>query len=142
MGKAAGSRMAAIAMVVLCAPGTATASTAAGALAFARIEHYGGAVELHFGFRGRVPGFSLRTGGSELILDLPATTTVLPVRPLFGQEVSPLKTVRISSVGDGQARIAIAVEGKTDYAIARLEHEIVLRLAEAGTVPNLAAPIL
>jgi N-acetylmuramoyl-L-alanine amidase len=141
-GKAAGRMMVAIAMIVLCALGTASASTAEVSLAFARIEHYGGAVELHFGFRGMAPGGSLHTHGSELILDLPATTAELPPRPLFGQEVAPIKTVRISNVGGGQAQIAIVVEGKTDYAIARLQREIVLRFAAAGTVRNLAAPIL
>jgi len=129
--------------IVLCALGaTSSAPTAAISLAFTRIEQNGGAIELHFGFRGPAPGWSLRTHRSELILDLPATTTELPPRPLFGQEVAPITAVRISSLGGGQTQIAIDVEGKTDYAIARLQREIVLRFAVAGTVPNLAAPIL
>jgi N-acetylmuramoyl-L-alanine amidase len=135
--------MAASTTMVLCALApTLSARTAAVSLAFARIEQHRGAVELHFGFLGPAPGWSLRTQRSELILDLPATTTTLPPRPLFGQEVAPIMTVRISNIGGGQAQIAIAVEGKTDYAIARLQREIVLRFAAAGTVPNLAAPIL
>jgi N-acetylmuramoyl-L-alanine amidase len=129
--------------IVLCSLGTApSAPTAAISLAFARIEQNGGAVELHFGFHGPAPGWSLRARRSELILDLPSTTTELPPRPLFGEEVAPITAVRISRLGSGQAQIAIDVEGKTDYAIARLQREIVLRFAAAGTVPNLAAPIL
>ena len=129
--------------IVLCALGaTSSAPTPAISLAFTRIEQNGGAIELHLGFRGPAPGWSLRTHRSELILDLPATTTELPPRPLFGQEVAPITAMRISSLGGGQTQIAIDVEGKTDYAIARLQREIVLRFAVAGTVPNLAAPIL
>ncbi|MBV8138550.1 MAG: N-acetylmuramoyl-L-alanine amidase [Deltaproteobacteria bacterium] len=143
VGKAVGRIVVGSTMIVLCALGaTWSAPTAAISLAFARIEQNGGAVELHFGFRGPAPGWSLRAQRSELILDLPATTTELPPRPLFGQEVAPVTAVRISSLGSGQAQIAIDVEGKTDYAIARLQREIVLRFAAAGTVPNLAAPIL
>jgi N-acetylmuramoyl-L-alanine amidase len=142
-GKAVGRIVVASTTIVLCALGaTSSAPTAAASLAFARIEQNGGAVELHFGFRGPAPGWSLRTQRSELILDLPATTTELPSRPLFGQEVAPIAAVRLSNLPSGQARIAIDVEGKTDYAIARLQREIVLRFAAAGTVPNLAAPIL
>jgi len=143
VGKAVGRIMVAGTTIVLCALGaTWSAPTAAVSLAFARIEQHHGAVELHFGFLGPAPGWSLRTHRSELLLDLPATTTTLPPRPLFGQEVAPITTVRISNVGSGQAQIAIDVAGKTDYAIARLQREIVLRFAAAGTVPNLAAPIL
>jgi len=142
MWKAAGRIPLAITIVALCAPGAAEASTASVPLAFARIEHHGGAVELRFGFRGAAPGWNLHTRGSELLLDLPATVVDLPPRPLFGQEVAPVRAVRITDNGGGQARIAIDVEGKTDYALARLPREIVLRVAAAGTVPNLAAPIL
>lgn len=143
VGKAVGRIVVVSTTIVLCALGaTSSAPTAPISLAFARSEQTGGAVELHFGFRGPAPGWNLRTHRSELILDLPATTTELPPRPLFGQEVAPITAVRISSLGGGQARIAIDVEGKTDYAIARLQREIVLRFAAAGTVPNLAAPIL
>jgi len=143
VGKVVGRTMAASTTIVLFALGaTWPAPTAPVSLAFARIEQYRGAVELHLGFLGPAPGWSLRSQRSELILDLPATTTTLPPRPLFGQEVAPVTTVRISNIGSGQAQISIGVEGKTDYAIARLQREIVLRFAAAGTVPNLAAPIL
>jgi N-acetylmuramoyl-L-alanine amidase len=143
VGKVVG-RMVVVSMtLVLYATGAASsAPNPAISLAFARIEQTGGAIELHFGFRGPAPGWNLRTRRSELILDLPATTTELPPRPLFGQEVAPITAVRISSLASGQAQIAIDVEGKTDYAVARLQREIVVRFAAAGTVSNLAAPIL
>jgi N-acetylmuramoyl-L-alanine amidase len=143
VGKVVGRIMVASATIVLCAMVAASsAPSAAISLAFARIEQMGGVIELHFGFRGPAPGWNLRTHRSELILDLPATTTELPPRPLFGQEVAPITAVRIKSLVGGQAQIAIDVGGKTDYAIARLQREIVVRFAAAGTVPNLAAPIL
>ncbi len=134
----------AIAAIALCAAvaGKAIASTGPATLAFARIEPHKGALELHFGFRTVAPHWKLRTQGDELLIELPWTNTLLPARPLFGQEVAPLKTVRVIDAGWGQTQIAIEVDGKTDYAIARLDREIVLRLAPAGTVPNIAAPIL
>jgi N-acetylmuramoyl-L-alanine amidase len=62
-------------------------------------------------------------------------------RPLLGQEVAPVTMV--SAVGGGvTGRITIEVSGRNDYAIGRLPHELVLRIASAGKVPNLAAPIL
>jgi hypothetical protein len=86
VGKVVGRIMVASTMIVLCALGaTSSAPIAAVSLAFARIEQTGGTIELHFGFRGPAPGWNLRTHRSELILDLPATTTELPPRPLFGQ---------------------------------------------------------
>ncbi len=120
----------------------ACASTGPAQLAFARIEPHGGAMEMHFGFRGSAPRWKLRAQGNELIIDLPWTSTELPPRPFYGQEVAPIKAVRIIGIGGGRTQIAIEVEGKTDYAIARLNSEIVLRIAAAGTVRNIAAPIL
>ncbi|MBI3759692.1 MAG: N-acetylmuramoyl-L-alanine amidase, partial [Deltaproteobacteria bacterium] len=66
----------------------------------------------------------------------------LPARPLFGQEIAPITTVRAIGGNGGTARIEVEVVGRTDYAIGRLQHELVLRVASAGTVSNLAAPIL
>ncbi|HKN01956.1 MAG TPA: N-acetylmuramoyl-L-alanine amidase [Candidatus Binataceae bacterium] len=120
----------------------ALASIKPATLSAARIGRNGGAIELHFDFRGTVPRWNLTAHGSELWIDLSRTSTGLPPRPLFGQETAPLKTVRVIDAGEGQTRIVIEVEGKADYAIARLRHEILLRIATAGTVPNIAAPIL
>ncbi|MGH7780298.1 MAG: N-acetylmuramoyl-L-alanine amidase family protein, partial [Candidatus Binataceae bacterium] len=44
--------------------------------------------------------------------------------------------------GGGGVRIVLHADGKIDYAIARLRHQIVLRVAAAGAVPNLAAALL
>ena len=134
--------MAAAIAIAAVMPHIARASTNLAALTSARISHHGSAVELHFNFRGAAPRMSLQAHGSELLIDLPGTTTTLPPRPLFGQEPAPVKAVRISSLGATKAQIAIEVDGKTDYAIARLSHEIVLRLAVTGTAPNIAAPIV
>ncbi len=120
----------------------AIASIKPATLLATRIGRNGGAIELHFDFRGTAPRWNLTAHGSELWIDLPRTATGLPPRPLFGQETAPIKTVRVIDPGGGQTRIVIEVEGKADYAIARLKHEILVRIAAAGTVPNIAAPIL
>ena len=139
--KAAGRTIAAIAISAIGARAVHASSNVA-SLTSAQIGHHGGALELHFNFHGATPRLTMQARGSELIIDLPGATTQLPPRPLFGQEVAPIKAVRITNLGPAKAQIAIEVDGKTDYAIARLNHEIVLRLATAGTVRNIAAPIL
>jgi N-acetylmuramoyl-L-alanine amidase len=123
-------------------PGGASASLPPATLTGAAISSAGGAVELHFAFYGIAPRWTLATHGDQLWIDLPHTRSRVPPRPLFGEESAPIKAVRIIDRGAGRARIVVEVEGKTDYAIARLRHQIVLRVAPAGTVPNLASPLL
>jgi N-acetylmuramoyl-L-alanine amidase len=53
-----------------------------------------------------------------------------------------LSILRATDESDGHSRLVVGVTGKTDYAIARTNREIVLRLAPAGTVPDIAAPLL
>ncbi|MEA2647588.1 MAG: N-acetylmuramoyl-L-alanine amidase [Candidatus Binataceae bacterium] len=107
----------------------------------ASIAQQGGAVELHFATQGRGLGWHLTIHGQQLWIDLDHVRLQLPSRPLLGQEVAPV--TRVSAIGAGiTGRITVEVSGRTDYAIGRLPHELVLRVAPAGNVANLAAPIL
>jgi N-acetylmuramoyl-L-alanine amidase len=107
----------------------------------ASIAQEGSAVELHFAVQGRGMGWHLSVHGQQLWIDLDHVRMAIPSRPLFGHEVAPVTMV--SAIGGGiTGRIAIEVSGRNDYAIGRLQHELVLRIAPAGKVPNLAAPIL
>jgi len=106
-----------------------------------QITRHGAAQEIHFEFEGVAPRMHLSAHGSELWIDLDGAHLDVPPRPLYGLESPPLKALRAMDA-DGHQRIVIDVQGKADYAIARLNHEILLRLAPAGAVPNLAAPIL
>lgn len=106
------------------------------------IEHQGSAVELHFAVQGTGLGWHLSIHGQQLWIDLDQVRMQLPPRPLFGQEVAPVTSVRAIDGGGGTWRIAVEVSGRTDYAIGRLPHDLVLRVAPAGKVSNLAAPIL
>jgi len=49
--------------------------------------------------------------------------------------------VRVIDAGAGRARITIEVSEESDYAVARTPDELLIRLAPAGKVPDLAAPI-
>ncbi len=118
------------------------ASLNAPILSSAKIEHQGTTLELHFKFQGATPPLRLSAHGSELWIDLGRTQIEIPPRPLFGYEAPPVVSVRVIDAGGGSSRIIVAVEGKADYAIAALKHEIVLRVAPAGSNPNIAAPIL
>ncbi|HYB91831.1 MAG TPA: N-acetylmuramoyl-L-alanine amidase [Candidatus Binataceae bacterium] len=125
--------------VILAAPAIAARTPA---LESARIERSGQAVEMRFGFRPIAPRWHLSTHGNELWIEIGRARIEIPPRPFFGSETAPVRTVRAIDTGDGHARIVVEVEGKSDYAIARLNHTIVLRFARVGAVPNLAAPLL
>src|SRR5271168_4127240 len=120
----------------------ARANVPAPVLASARIERRGPTIELHFGFHGAVPRLDLSAHGNQLWIDLARTHVAIPPRPLFGQEAAPIMSVRAIEADAGQSRIVVEVLGKADYAVARLPHEIVLRIASTGADPNIAAPIV
>jgi N-acetylmuramoyl-L-alanine amidase len=110
----------------------------------ARIERRSPRFELHFEFSGAVPRLDLSAHGNQLWIELPRTHIAIPPRPLFGYEVAPIQSVRAieAETSAGKSRIVVEVIGKADYAVARLPHEIVLRIASAGADPNIAAPIV
>jgi N-acetylmuramoyl-L-alanine amidase len=117
-------------------------AASAATLASAAISSSGGAIEMRFAFHEAAPPWNLTTHGDQLWIDVPHTRSQIPPRPLFGKEQPPIKAVRVLDRGGGRTRIVVEVEGKTDYAIARFGHEILLRVARAGTVANLASPLL
>jgi N-acetylmuramoyl-L-alanine amidase len=119
----------------------ALASAPVPILTSVQVNRRGEAQEIHFEFEGQAPRMQLSTHGSELSIDLGGARIEVPPRPLYGLESPPVATLRAIDEG-GRSQIVIAVAGKADYAIARLPHEILLRIAPAGAVPNLAAPIL
>jgi len=102
----------------------------------------GAIVELHFGLRGKGLSWALSAHGDELWIDLAHTRIDLPPRPLYGRESAPVMAVRAIDAGGTRSRLVIQVAGKTDYAVGKLPHELLIRLAPAGQAPNLAAPVL
>jgi N-acetylmuramoyl-L-alanine amidase len=108
----------------------------------ASVEKHGAVVELHFEMHGRRLRWQASIHGQQLWVDLDHTRLNLPPRPLYGSERPPVKVVRAIDFGGGHARFVIEIAGKADYAIANLPDEIVVRLARAGEVSNLAAPLL
>lgn len=134
--------VAAVAGITAVSPARATLGRPV--LTSARIERRGPTFELHFEFNGAVPRLNLSAHGNQLWIELPATRVAIPPRPLFGHEVAPIKSVRAIDPLDGarKSRIIVEVIGKADYAVARLPHEIVVRIASAGADPNIAAPIV
>jgi N-acetylmuramoyl-L-alanine amidase len=136
------SRFAIAATAILLSRSPLSASVDSPTLISAKIQRSGTTLELHFDFRGAAPPLLLSAHGSELWIDLGRTRIDIPPRPLFGYEVPPIESVRAIDAGNGNARLVVGVEGKADYAIAKVKHEIVLRIAPAGANPNIAAPIL
>ncbi|MGD0074000.1 MAG: N-acetylmuramoyl-L-alanine amidase [Candidatus Binataceae bacterium] len=107
---------------------------------WARIKPRGEAIEIRFKLLG-APRWRLSRHGKELWIDLDATRLDVPPRPLFGSESAPVSAVRAIDAGGGRARIIIEVSEKSDYAVATIPGDLVVRLAPAGKVPDLAAPI-
>ena len=99
-------------------------------------------VELHFEVRGRGLKWSSDAHGQQLWIELEHARLDLAPRLLEGQESFPITLVRAIDAGGGRARLVVGVSGKVDYAIARMPHELVVRVAPAGKVPALAAPLL
>jgi N-acetylmuramoyl-L-alanine amidase len=125
-------------------PVLARANTPASVLISARIEHRGPTLEIHFGFSGPAPRLNFSAHGSELWIELARTHVALPPRPLFGNEMPPLASVRAIELTGGRSRIVVEVRGSADYAIARPgeRNEIVMRVAAEGADPNIAAPMI
>jgi N-acetylmuramoyl-L-alanine amidase len=142
MRRFAALAVAAVAGIALVSPARAAFDRTV--LSSARIERRGPRFEVHFEFEGAVPRLNLSAHGNQLWIELSSTRIAIPPRPLFGYEVAPIKSVHAFDAqnGSGKSRIVVEVIGKTDYAVARLPHEIVLRIAPAGADPNIAAPIV
>ncbi|HEY6419241.1 MAG TPA: N-acetylmuramoyl-L-alanine amidase [Candidatus Binataceae bacterium] len=113
----------------------------AAVLSSASLRRYGGSLDVLLEFRAEAPRWTLTTHGNELWLDFNGVQLDIPPRPLLGRETSPISFVRAIPLNRGGVRVVVGVEGKTDYAVARAGSEVVIRVATAGRVPNLAASL-
>ncbi len=127
----------AVALALATSPAQALTRTAE--LDSVRVERSAQIIEIHLGFRGTAPRWTLTTHGSQLRIDFQRIALAGPVSLAPG---GPVAAVRSIDLGGGRVRMAVDVSGKADYAIAKLKHEVVLRVAPAGAVPDLAAPLL
>ncbi len=129
-------------MLVAAALALGAASAGAAVIDSAAAVQRGAIVELHFGLRGNGLSWTLSAHGDELWIDLANTRIDLPPRPLYGRESAPVLAVRAIDAGGMRSRLVIRIAGKTDYAVGKLPHELLIRLAPAGQAPDLAAPVL
>jgi N-acetylmuramoyl-L-alanine amidase len=107
----------------------------------AAIERQDAVTELRFAVRGRGLGWRLTTHGQQLWIDLRNARLELS-RPLIADVTPPVTSVEAIGNFGGTARIVVEVTGRDDYAIAHLPHALVLRVAPAGAVADLAAPLI
>jgi len=108
----------------------------------AMLERENAVAELHFIVTGRGLAWHLTTHGQELWIDLAHARIEIPPNSLPGYEQPPIASVRTIDGGSGTARIVVQVSGRADYAIARIPHQLVLRVAPSGTSGDLAAPFV
>jgi N-acetylmuramoyl-L-alanine amidase len=114
----------------------------AAAIISATLDREGAVAELRFRLDGPAPKLQLTSHGNQLWIDIDQTALKIPPRPVDGYEGAPIESVRAFSMFDNHARIVIEVSGKDDYAIAQRTGSIALRIAPAGAVANLGAPLL
>lgn len=110
------------------------------AITSARLEREGLVTELSFTLDSPAPKFHLSAHRDELWIDLDRTALLLPSLPALGRNSAPIRMLRATNTGS-HTRIAVEVIGKSDYAVIQRQREIVLRLAPAGMVANLRAPL-
>jgi N-acetylmuramoyl-L-alanine amidase len=113
----------------------------AAAITGASFERQGSVTELRFNVIGSGLGWHLTTHGQQLWILLAHVRMELP-HPMLSEIAAPVTSVETIAAADGTARITVEVSGRIDYAVALLPHEMVLRLAPAGAVANLAAPFV
>ncbi len=139
MGWAGGRISIAAALVVVLALGSQSAAARETVVSSVRSERHGRSVELHLKLTG-MPRLLTTGNGNELRIDLDNTRLEIPPRAVFGEDSAPLSGLRAIQDPDGRSRLIVEVSEKSDYAIAQIPGEIVIRLAPAGQVPDLAAP--
>ena len=128
-----------IAFALTCGVGRAArAATIDGAA----LDRRGPAVEMRFAIRGRGLRWRLSAHRQELWIDLSGTRLGIGARPFAGRALDPVGGVTTFAAGADAARIVIAVNGRADYVVVRTRHQLVVRVAPAGAVPDLAGPLL
>ncbi|HXZ88150.1 MAG TPA: N-acetylmuramoyl-L-alanine amidase [Candidatus Binataceae bacterium] len=106
----------------------------------ASVEQRNNVVEIHFGVRGRGLKWHLSTHRQQLWIDLDNTRFELP--SIGGRTAPPVKRIDALNLGSGNARLVLEVSGKTDYVVARIPGELIVRVAPTGEAPDLAEPLL
>jgi len=107
----------------------------------ARLQNRGDIIEIHLATNQRAQ-WNLSRHGDQLWLDLIDARFAIPPRPLFGAESPPLNALRAIDQDGGKARLVIEVTEPSDYAIAALPNELIIRLARAGQAADIAAPLM
>ncbi len=113
---------------------------AAAQLTSAAIAKRGQIVELRFRITGTPAHYRLSAQGNQLQIDLPNTVSVLPPLPLSGRELPPLVALRATPQAGGALRLMLEVEGRTDFAVAQPDGELLVRLAPARAGLDLTRP--
>jgi N-acetylmuramoyl-L-alanine amidase len=117
-----------------------TGARADAAITSASVDREGPVTELAFTLDTPAPRLHLTADAGELQIDLDRTALHIPSLPILGRDAAPIRMLRVTTAGT-HTRIVVEVMGKSDYAIIQRQREIVLRLAPAGVVADLRAPM-
>jgi N-acetylmuramoyl-L-alanine amidase len=117
-----------------------TGARADAAITSASVDREGPVTELDFTLDAPAPRLHLTAHAGELQIDLDRTALHIPSLPILGRDAAPIRMLRARTAGT-HTQIVVEVMGKSDYAIIQRQREIVLRLAPAGVVADLRAPM-
>ncbi len=128
-------------ILVLSAAAAGAAVTRGAALDGAAVESRGSIVELHFKLRGPRPLWHLEGHRQELAILLEHTRVAIAPELVADPRYAPVKAVHAVALKTGAAALLIEVDGRVDYAVAFVPHDLIVRFARAGAAPDIAAPI-
>jgi N-acetylmuramoyl-L-alanine amidase len=129
-------RAATLGLALLLAASLASAS--ATTVSWFSVRRVGSAVEVDFAVLGAVPRWYLQNHVQELWLDLNHSQVRAVSEAATAPGFFPVARVSMRDFGGGRARLTIRVQGRVDYAVAQMPHDLVVRIAPAGRSVDLA----
>jgi N-acetylmuramoyl-L-alanine amidase len=101
-----------------------------------------GTVEVDLAMSGRAARWYVSGHGQELWIDLEHARVAISARAPDRPLPFPLYALRVDDAGGGDTRVVLRVNGKVDYAVADVQHELIVRIAPSGRVPDFARGLL
>ena len=101
----------------------------------------GNVAEMRFALHGSGGGLSSSAHGNQLWIDLDRTRLAMPPDVFAGFKSPLIDKVSAVNLGNRRARLIVEFNTRADYAMARLPGELLIRMAPAGSDPELASSL-
>jgi N-acetylmuramoyl-L-alanine amidase len=101
----------------------------------------GNVAQMCFGLHGRDGRLRSSTHGNELWIDLERTRLTIAPDAFASLKPPLVEKLRVLDLGNRRTRLVLEFNARVDYAIARLPGELVVRMAPAGSEPDLTSSL-